>query len=207
MFLIGSNQSRGGILDWQERVESSQYLLYKTLVELISDYMHIYSSITNNILFAMNPSTKLLQPNAFSFVSKPESPSWDLGEDRDAEPEPESELEPPGPTHFGRSRSRSRNRSRRSRSRSRSRSRRNGLLGVGAGAVNNGAAPAPKRDIIVAKKQRNFYSEITRNSWINSLPLFVINNFKTSAMHYLNFLDWQKHVFAMVWKSNMFFIR
>ena len=43
---------------------------------------------------------------------------------RDAEPEPEPE--PPEPTHFGRSRS-----------------RRNGLLG--AGAVKNGAAPAPKR--------------------------------------------------------------
>ena len=49
---------------------------------------------------------------------------------RDAEPEPEA----PEPTHFGRSRSRS---------------RRNGLLGAGAGAVKNGAAPAPKRDTIV----------------------------------------------------------
>ena len=48
---------------------------------------------------------------------------------RDAEPEPE-----PEPTHF---------------SRSRSRSRRNGLLG--AGAVKNGAAPAPERDTIVEK--------------------------------------------------------
>ena len=37
------------------------------------------------------------------------------------------------------------------RSRSRSRSRRNGLLGAGAGAVKNGAAPAPKRDTIVEK--------------------------------------------------------
>ena len=55
---------------------------------------------------------------------------------RDAEPEPEPE--PPEPTHFGRSRSRSR-------------SRRNGLLGAGAGAVKNGAAPAPKRDTIVEK--------------------------------------------------------
>ena len=78
--------------------------------------------------------------------------SWDLGNTvscsayllvmeswqgcRDAEPEPEPE--PPEPTHFGRSRSRS---------------RRNGLLG--AGAVKNGAAPAPKRDTIVAKKQRS----------------------------------------------------
>ena len=48
------------------------------------------------------------------------------GFDRDAEPEPEPE--PPEPTHFGRSRSRS---------------RRNSLLG--AGAVKNGAAPAPKQ--------------------------------------------------------------
>ena len=54
---------------------------------------------------------------------------------RDAEPEP---LEP---TDFGRSRSRS---------------RRNGLLGAGAGAgaVKNGAAPAPKRDTIVARKNK-----------------------------------------------------
>ena len=62
---------------------------------------------------------------------------------RDAEPEP------PEPTHFGRSRSRS---------------RRNGLLraGAGVGAVKNGAAPAPKRDTIVARKKTN--GEITRNS-------------------------------------------
>ena len=53
---------------------------------------------------------------------------------RDAEPEPEPE--PPEPTHFGRSRSRS---------------RRNGLFGAGAGAVKNGAAPAPKRYTIVEK--------------------------------------------------------
>ena len=47
---------------------------------------------------------------------------------RDAEPEPE-------PTNFGLSRSRS---------------RRNGLLGagIGAGAVKNGAAPAPKSNTI-----------------------------------------------------------
>ena len=53
---------------------------------------------------------------------------------RDAEPEP------PEPTHFGRSRSRS---------------RRNGLVGAGAGAgaVTNMAAPAPKRDTIVARKK------------------------------------------------------
>ena len=58
---------------------------------------------------------------------------------RDAEPEPEPE--PLEPTHFGRSRSRS---------------RRNGLLGAraGAGAVKNGAAPAPKRDTIVARKEK-----------------------------------------------------
>ena len=48
----------------------------------------------------------------------------------------------------------SRSRSRRSRHilvRSRSRSRRDGLLGagIGAGAVKNGAAPAPKMDTIV----------------------------------------------------------
>ena len=62
---------------------------------------------------------------------------------RDAEPEPEPEPEPPEPTDFGRSRSRSR-------------SRRNGLLGAGAGAgaVKNGAAPAPKRDTIVARKNK-----------------------------------------------------
>ena len=56
---------------------------------------------------------------------------------RDAEPEPE----PPEPTHFGRNRSRS---------------RRNGLLGAGAGAgaIKNGAAPAPKRDTIVARKKQ-----------------------------------------------------
>ena len=53
---------------------------------------------------------------------------------RDAEPEPEPE--PPEPTHFGRSRSWS---------------GRNGLLGAGAGAVKNGAAPAPKRNAIVEK--------------------------------------------------------
>ena len=47
---------------------------------------------------------------------------------RDAEPEP------PEPTHFGRSRS-----------------RRNGLLGAGAGAVKNVAAPTPKMDTIVEK--------------------------------------------------------
>ena len=59
-----------------------------------------------------------------------------ISKTRDAEPDPEPE--PPEPTHFGRSRSRSR-------------SRRNGLLGaaVGAGAVKNGAAPAPKMDTIV----------------------------------------------------------
>ena len=59
------------------------------------------------------------------------------GVTRDAEPEPEPEPEPPEPTNFGRSRS-----------------RRNGLLGAGAGAgaVKNGAAPAPKRDTIVATK-------------------------------------------------------
>ena len=55
---------------------------------------------------------------------------------RDAEPEPEPEPESPEPTYFGRSRSRSW-------------SRRNGLLR--AGAVKNGAAPAPKRDTIVEK--------------------------------------------------------
>ena len=82
---------------------------------------------------------------------------------RDAEPEPEPEPEPPEPTHFGRSRSRSR-------------SRRNGLLGAGAGAgaVKNGAAPAPKRDTIVARKKNS--SKIKRNSRAKSLPKFVINN-------------------------------
>ena len=55
---------------------------------------------------------------------------------RDAEPEPEPEPESPEPTHFGRSRNRSR-------------SHRNGLLG--AGAVKNGVAPAPKRGTIVEK--------------------------------------------------------
>ena len=62
---------------------------------------------------------------------------------RDAEPEPEPEPEPLEPTDFGRSRSRSR-------------SRRNGLLGAGAGvgAVKNGAAPAPKRGTIVARKNK-----------------------------------------------------
>ena len=81
---------------------------------------------------------------------------------RDAEPEPEPEPEPPEPTHFGRSRSRSR-------------SRRNGLLGAGAGAgaVKNGAAPAPKRDTIVAKKNS---SKIKRNSRTKSSPKFVIIN-------------------------------
>ena len=54
---------------------------------------------------------------------------------RDAEPE--LEPEPPEPTDFGRSRS-----------------RRNGLLGAGAGAVKNGAAPAPKRGTIVARKSK-----------------------------------------------------
>ena len=54
---------------------------------------------------------------------------------RDAEPEPE----PPEPTHFGRSRSRS---------------RRNGLLGAGAGAVKNGAAPAPKGIQLWQEKKR-----------------------------------------------------
>ena len=109
---------------------------------------------------------------------------------RDAEPQPE----PPEPTHFGRSRSRSR-------------SRRNGLLGAGAGAgaVKNGAAPAPKRDALVAKKKRNINSEITRNSWTNSSPMFFINNFRTSALNYLNFLDSQNHAFAIIWKSNKFF--
>ena len=73
------------------------------------------------------------------------------------------------------------------RSRSRSRSRRNGLLGdrAGAGAVKNGAAPAPKRDTMV-DKLRNVNSEIT-NSRTNSLPIFFINNFRTSAMNYLKF--------------------
>ena len=78
----------------------------------------------------------------------------------------------------------------RSRSRSWSRRSRHILVGAGAGAgaVKNGAAPAPKRETIVAKKQRNINSEIARNSWTNSLPMFVINNFRTSAMNYLNFL-------------------
>ena len=86
---------------------------------------------------------------------------------RDAEPEPEPE---PEPTHFGRSRSRSR-------------SRRNGSpgAGAGAGAVKNRAAPAPKRDTIVEK--RNVNSEIT-NSRTNRLPIFFISNFRTSAMKY-----------------------
>ena len=94
---------------------------------------------------------------------------------RDAEPEPEPEPEPPEPTDFGRSRSRSR-------------SCRNGLLGAGAGAgaVKNGAAPAPKRDTIVARKKQN-ESEITGNSPTNSLPKFYINNLRTSAINYLKF--------------------
>ena len=56
---------------------------------------------------------------------------------------------------------------------SRSRSRRNGLLGAGAGAVKNGAAPAPKRDTIVARKNS---SKIKRNRRTKSLPKFVLNN-------------------------------
>ena len=96
---------------------------------------------------------------------------------RDAEPEPSE------PKHFGRRRS-----------------RRNGLLGAGA-------VGSEKECNCGKNKQRNMNSEITRNSWTNSLPMFVINNLRTSAMNYLNFLDCQKHAFAIIWKSNKSFIR
>ena len=91
---------------------------------------------------------------------------------RDAEPEPEPEPEPPEPTHFGRSRSRSR-------------SRRNGLLGAGAGAgaVRNGAAPAPKRDTIVARKKQQ-QNQKKQPNWV-CLNFSSIT--RTSAMNYLKF--------------------
>ena len=81
---------------------------------------------------------------------------------RDAEPEP------PEPTHFGRSRSRS---------------RRNGLLGdgAGAGAVKNGAAPAPKRDTIVAKKT----AAKEKGTAELRICLDLSSITRTSAMNYL----------------------
>ena len=111
------------------------------------------------------------------------------------------------------------------RSRSRSRSRRSQRILVGAGAGAGAGAvesvcsepePEPEpsktgsgseKGYNCGEKLRNINSEITRNSWTNSLPMFVINNFRTSAMNYLNFLDCQKHAFAMIWKSSKFFIR
>ena len=79
-------------------------------------------------------------------------------ESRDAEPEP------PEPTHFGRSRS-----------------RRNGLLG--AGAVKNGAAPAPKMDTIVEKMLTAKQQTAERTDCL----YFFINNFRTSSVNCLKF--------------------
>ena len=116
------------------------------------DYFVIFVSILSDYLFTKHRLVQLEPSTALVSILA-----------RDAEPEPEPEPEPPEPTHFGRSRSRSW-------------SRRNGLLGAGAaaGAVKNGAAPATKRDAIVARIKNN--SEITRNSRTNSLPKFFINN-------------------------------
>ena len=82
---------------------------------------------------------------------------------RDAEPEPEPEPEPPEPEplkRFARSRSRSRSRKKRG----------------GSGSENG----------YNCGKLTNVNSEIT-NSRTNRLPVFFINNFKTSAMSYLKF--------------------
>ena len=88
----------------------------------------------------------------------------------------EPEPEPPEPTHFGRSRSRSRQK----------------WGGSGSEKGHN----CDKKGILTAKQPEKNLK--------NSLPMFVINNFRTSVINYLNFLDCQKHAFAMIWKSNKF---
>ena len=73
----------------------------------------------------------------------------------------DAEPEPEPPKRFARSRSRSRSRQKRG----------------GSGS---------EKGYNCGKKKQN-ESEITRNSQTNSLPKFYINNFRTSAINYLNF--------------------